>query len=288
MILIGFLITLTILLGASGVYLHLNKKNKNVLISEDSVDISKWEKIYDFVFQKYKPEIVAKTILIDIDKYCKNCEILGIKVELEKMIVLRLAGVILAVIFLISGVCLQNIQFILLVIFPFIILSVMPLGDIRDKAQRKKALIIEELPRFLDMLETALYIGLPIEEAIRITALHLKGTALAKEFSETITEIQIGAISWQNALTKMSNKYEIDTFAEFVLDLVNAYEKGVYIYDTVCSENKRIKQAQIVEMKEVANKMHSTILFPILIFKLVPIIVLIGLPIVIQLLNFGF
>ncbi len=288
MTLICLSVSVSILIIAYLMYLFFNKDRGKILLKGEEDRLGFFERLYYIIFGKKQPEIIAKKIGINIDEYCKNCEVLNINPEFQKIIVLRILGVISAVLLAVLGAVTNNVQLIMTALIPFVALVIMPSADIKEKSNKKKAKIMEELPRFLDMLETALYIGLPIEEAIRLTSLHLKDTTLSKEFAETITEIQIGAVSWQNALLKMSNKYEIDIFAELVLDLVNAYEKGIAIYDTVCSENRSIKQARVLMLKESANKMHSTILFPIAIFKLVPIIILIGLPIVIQLLNSGF
>ena len=168
-----------------------------------------------------------------------------------------------------------------------VLCAVYPYKRSEEQANLVKAQIVDEMPRFLDMLQTALYINIPVEEAIEITAKHLKGTLLADEFLQTLAEMQLGAYGWQTALEKMSRKYEVDIFSDFVLDIVTAYDKGVSIYDVVVRQNKEIKQSNMLTMKENANKLNSTILIPIAAFKLMPLIIMLCIPIIIQLRGSG-
>ena len=243
-------------------------------------------KIYDAFIHK-KPEIVARKIGINAEEYYKNCELIRKPANLKGLIAKIGLSAMMVLWFAVIGVITKNwyvsIAGILIGLFLIVYLVKRP----EEQAADVRAQIVAEMPRFLDMLQTALYINMPVEEAISITAKHLKGTLLADEFAKTVAEIQLGAFGWQTALENMSHKYEVDIFSDFVLDIVTAYDKGIPIYDVVARKNKEIKQTNLLTLKENASKLNSTIVIPIAIFKLLPLIVILCIPIIYQLRDTG-
>lgn len=243
-------------------------------------------KIYDAFIYK-KPEIVARKIGINAEEYYKNCELIRKPANLKGLIAKIGLSAMTVLWFAVIGLITKNwyvsIAGILIALFLIVYLVKRP----EEQAADVRAQIVAEMPRFLDMLQTALYINMPVEEAISITAKHLKGTLLADEFAKTVAEIQLGAFGWQTALENMSHKYEVDIFSDFVLDIVTAYDKGIPIYDVVARKNKEIKQTNLLTLKENASKLNSTIVIPIAIFKLLPLIVILCIPIIYQLRDTG-
>ena len=243
-------------------------------------------KIYDAFIHK-KPEIVARKIGINAEEYYKNCELIRKPANLKGLIAKIGLSAMTVLWFAVVGLITKNwyvsIAGILIGLFLIVYLVKRP----EEQAADVRAQIVAEMPRFLDMLQTALYINMPVEEAISITAKHLKGTLLADEFAKTVAEIQLGAFGWQTALENMSHKYEVDIFSDFVLDTVTAYDKGIPIYDVVARKNKEIKQTNLLTLKENASKLNSTIVIPIAIFKLLPLIVILCIPIIYQLRDTG-
>lgn len=138
------------------------------------------------------------------------------------------------------------------------------------------------------MLHTALIMGFPVDQAIDLTAQNLQDTILADELLKTLAETKVGAYSWQEALEHLASAYGVDTLSDFVLDITNAYKLGSSITDSVARKSKDIKQSNLVAMKERASKLTNTILFPILFFKIVPVIALMAVPIIVQLQTTGF
>ena len=152
-----------------------------------------------------------------------------------------------------------------------------------DKAAKlKKFRMVDELPRFIDLLQTALQINMPVEDAIILTAKSLSDTVLAGEFLNAVADMQMGVHDWQAALEKLARNYEIDALSDFVLDLVTSYNKGVPIADAVARKSRDIKQSNLLSMKERASRLTSTILLPVLGFKVFPLLALLCIPIIQQ------
>lgn len=241
-----------------------------------------FKKAYYLVTQK-DPRKVAKRFGIDGEKYMYACDLVKVKAELERMIVLKVLGISILIIFFAFALLLKNIPFLIVgIVIGGLLVFVPGQKTLSDAEQRKNALF-QELPRFLDLFQTALYINLPVEEAIKITAKNLEGTVLSEEFMDAMSDVKIGARSWQMALERISRKYDIDEFSDFVLDLILSYNKGLNIYEMVKRRNNDLKQTSLLTMRERAIKLSNTILLPISLFEILPLIGILMIPIILQL-----
>lgn len=126
------------------------------------------------------------------------------------------------------------------------------------------------MPRFLDLLETALYIKMPIETAISMTAQSIPGI-LSEELLKSYEDTRSSEISWMRILEKIAKKYNVDCLNSFVQDVTTSSSKGVSVYDSIVRQNEHAKQSRMLAIEEKADKTKTTILFPVFIFKLIPI-----------------
>lgn len=197
----------------------------------------------------------------------------------------KVLGYLSLVLFGLLGLLLANVYIIFLAVLLAVPLIFFPTQQVVKAAKIKKFRMIEELPRFIDLFGTALMIGMPVEEAILTTAKSLPDLLLAGEFLKAIAETRLGVYDWQAALERMSRKYEVDVLSDFSLELINSYNKGVPIADAVARKSKDIKQSNLLTMKERATKLTSTILLPVLVFKVLPLLALLCIPVIGQIIN---
>ena len=251
---------------------------------------TRWdEKLYD-AFIRADPVNVLTKLGAKTEQYLKDCEVIRkTDTRLKKIAADRILGCItlgLALVMLVlSGT--SGILITLVIACTGIYLFQAGIPQVSQAAKEKRKQLENELPRFLDLLQTALYINMPIDEAISITAKHLKGALIADELLSSMAETQMGANSWQDSLRSIAARYEVDTFSDFVLYLITGYEKGLSIYDVVNRQAKEVRQYALVSAEENANKVSSSILVPIAIFKLLPLLFIVGYPFVIQLTGTG-
>ena len=249
-----------------------------------------WDtKMYD-AFIHTDPVDVLKKLGTETEQYLKDCAVIRkTDTNLKKIAADKILGLIslgLSLVLLaISGT--SGILITLVIVCIGIILFQAGIPRTTSAAKDKRKQLENELPRFLDLLQTALYINLPIDEAIGITAKHQKGTLIADELLSSMAETQMGANSWQDSLRAIATRYEVDTFSDFVLYLITGYEKGLSIYDVVNRQAREVRQYALVSAEENANKVSSSILVPIAIFKLLPLLFIVGYPFVIQLTGTG-
>lgn len=237
--------------------------------------------LYD-AFTTKDPADIGHMVGLNADAYLHNCGILKVTPNLKDVVVKKILGFAILLLSGVMGVVFANVLLIVIGLIIGIPLVFFEVQKIEKKTRLKKFQMLEELPRFIDLLQTALQINLPVEEAILITAQSLSDTVLAQELLASIADTQLGIYDWQAAMEKMAQKYEIDALSDFTLDLVTAYNKGVPVLDAVARKGRDIKQSNLLSMKERASKLTSTILLPVLGFKVVPLLALLCIPIIQQ------
>lgn len=247
------------------------------------------EQLYDTFFKNLKPDKICKLFGVEIEEYLRDCAVIQAEPDLKGMAFKQIAGLAFLLVSLpIAAAALQDQMVVSICIFVIgLIVSTALIFAERKKvarnAKRIRAMIASELPRYLDLLQTALTIGVSIDKAILLSSEALKGTFLADRFHTTIINAQMGATNWQTALWNMAHTYDVDILSDFVLETITAYEKGVRFDEAVKNKSAMIKQTNHIRTKEKASKLTSGILIPILIFKIVPILALLVIPIIIQL-----
>ena len=229
-----------------------------------------------------KAEFAARKIGVAVDRYIFSCRMLGIKPRIGRLVACKVTGMTLSVIAL--PLIFMNPLIGAVVLIGGFVLSVVPARRVSELAKNKQRELEDSLPRFFDMLYTALRINMPVVQAIEQTAKCTEGV-LAEELLASIAEVKMGVSSWQVALYNLAQKYETEEFTDFVLDITTAYEKGVSITDIVERKSKEIKQSSVFKAKERAAKLSSMIIFPVFILELVPVFVILFAPIVIQIMH---
>jgi len=260
------------------------------LDKSDTVDKSEWlyshllSKLYIALLGDRPPERMLKTLGLKYDSYMLDCEILGRTPDLMREAMLRILGIFALVFGVILSVPFSSpIPMLLSAAVYLLCASYIPRKTHSDAAA-KKAAVAAELSRFVDLLLSALEINLPVEIAIAETADSVPGI-LSDELKRSFAEAHMGAMNWQQALEKIAHKYEIDQLSDFVSDIITAYNKGISVTEAVARKSYEIKQSVLLQAKERTAKMSNSILVPVTIFKIVPLMAVMMIPIVSQIFN---
>lgn len=216
-------------------------------------------------------QVILKKLGINPSEYVSYCKIVNIQPDYYSLILFRIAG--LAVLFsgVVAGILLSNYYIMVVAMFLGLITMNGNKNRIKKDALRRKELFNLEIPRFLDMLHSALAANIPIQSAIEFTVEHLDGV-LAEEMKYALAETEMGAKSWNEALFDVANKYENNNFSDFALDLTTAYNKGTSVEDSVARKSRQIKDSNMLTAKEKATGVASKVLVPVVIFKMIPLL----------------
>lgn len=264
---------------------ELQNRNARIKRPDNEWLFTNWNvKLYD-AFVRVPPEKMLMKLGVEVEAYQKNCDILYIrdynlkKLAADKVIgfAIIILGVFLMALFRTSGIVLS-----IVIILAGFYMYQGNVPKIKKLAKEKRRKIEIELPRFLDLLQTALYIEIPVSDAILMTAKQLDNTIIAKELTTSIAESQMGSISWQKALQNLALLYDVDILSDFVQYLINGYEKGLNIYDVVSRQAAETRKASLLTAEENANRLNTSIIVPISLFKLLPLIIIVGYPIAYQ------
>lgn len=240
-----------------------------------------YEKIYDAVYPHSAPQEICSKLGMTVDRYMRNCRIVKKDPEWKKEAGMRLIGIIVFLLSLLTAAIFQNILIALGGILLFFLLGPYQEQQVSHEAKLRKRKMADDLPRFIDLFATAVEIGVPVENAIKTTAQNIP-CVVSEELLLIMAETELGAKSWQRALEEVALKYDVSVFSDFVLALVASYEKGVPIAEIVVRKSSEIKQANLLEAKERAAKLSNTVLVPVLIFKILPLLAIMLIPIMRQ------
>lgn len=244
-----------------------------------------FQKLYVGIFGNTDPVKVCKLFGLEYDRYMVDCQVIDRKPAFEREAMMRVIGVFVFVFSIPIAVIFYSPVSFIFGCATYLLLCSSVVHSVRSKAQKKKMQLAAEMPRYVDLLLSALEIDLPIETAIIQTAENVP-CILSDELKTTFAETAIGAKNWQQALEAIAHKYEIDQLSDFVLNIITAYNKGISITDTVAREAYAVRQSSLLAAKERASKMTTTVLFPLLIFKILPLLTMMLIPIFIQAMSF--
>lgn len=267
--------------------MQYSKSNKHSVYGKNNPDDwlfhNFYLKVYSAFFGIKEPEDVAIKLGINIEKYYKNCQLTRTRPNAKRLIVNTIYGFAAFLVSILLSLLVSPV-FAALGVFLFFYLVFFEQQRLNSKAEEMKERVAAELPRFLDILQTELIVGLPIETSIYIICEKFD-SLISREFLEALNEMELGISGWQQALEKVAAKYDIETLSDFVLDVSTSYMKGVSITDSVVRKTKEVKETHLLNIKERAGKTTNTMLIPMAIFQFIPLIVLIMFPTMIQIFN---
>ena len=267
--------------------MQYSKSNKHSVYGKNNPDDwlfhNFYLKVYSAFFGIKEPEDVAIKLGINIEKYYKNCQLTRTRPNAKRLIVNTIYGFAAFLVSILLSLLVSPV-FAALGVFLFFYLVFFEQQRLNSKAEEMKEQVAAELPSFLDILQTELIVGLPIETSIYIICEKFD-SLISREFLEALNEMELGISGWQQALEKVAAKYDIETLSDFVLDVSTSYMKGVSITDSVVRKTKEVKETHLLNIKERAGKATNTMLIPMAIFQFIPLIVLIMFPTMIQIFN---
>lgn len=267
--------------------MQYSKSNKHSVYGKNNPDDwlfhNFYLKVYSAFFGIKEPEDVAIKLGINIEKYYKNCQLTRTRPNAKRLIVNTIYGFAAFLVSILLSLLVSPV-FAALGVFLFFYLVFFEQQRLNSKAEEMKEQVAAELPRFLDILQTELIVGLPIETSIYIICEKFD-SLISREFLEALNEMELGISGWQQALEKVAAKYDIETLSDFVLDVSTSYMKGVSITDSVVRKTKEVKETHLLNIKERAGEATNTMLIPMAIFQFIPLIVLIMFPTMIQIFN---
>ena len=169
-------------------------------------------------------------------------------------------------------------------IAPFSYLS--PDLRLRELTKRRQSRFEKEFPFFLDVLVLAMKAGLNFAAAVEQAVSSSRSGPVQQEFSRYLRESRTG-VARRVALDRVAERVMIPAVTNFAASVVQAEQTGGSLGDVLADQARQRRQERFVRAEKLANQAPVKMLFP-LIALLFPItFIIIGFPIVIQLLEAG-
>lgn len=144
-----------------------------------------------------------------------------------------------------------------------------------DRGTKRSEQIRRELADSIDLLTISVEAGLAFDGALAQVARNTKGP-LAEEFFRVLSEMQIGR-SRSDAFRGLAERSDVDELRQFVTALVQADAFGIPIAEVLRVQSKELRIKRRQHAEEQAQKIPIKIIFPLVLFILPAIfVVLIG------------
>jgi tight adherence protein C len=157
---------------------------------------------------------------------------------------------------------------------------------LRDATKRRRARFEKEFPFFLDVLVLGMKAGLTFTAAVEQAMEQLRQGPVKEEFSRYLREMRTG-VARRVALDRMASRVVIPAVANFAASVIQAEETGGSLGDVLADQARQRRQERFLRAEKLANQAPVKMLFP-LIALLFPItFIIIGFPIVMQLIDSG-
>ena len=153
---------------------------------------------------------------------------------------------------------------------------------LRDARKKRHCRFEKEFPFFLDVVVLGMKAGLTFGAAVEQAVEQLRGGPVRDEFSRFLRETRTG-ITRRAALDRLAARVLIPAVTNFTASVTQAEETGGSLGEVLADQARQRRQERFVRAEKLANQAPVKMLFP-LIALLFPItFIIIGFPIVIQL-----
>ncbi|MCU0507084.1 MAG: type II secretion system F family protein [Anaerolineae bacterium] len=160
---------------------------------------------------------------------------------------------------------------------------IIPVYWLRGRVRSRKNRILRALPDALDMLTIGVEAGLAFESAM-VRVGEKWDNALTREFRRAVAEMRVGTTR-EDALRRMAERCGVDELSSFIAVLVQSSQLGVSIAQVLQTqaEEMRVKRRQRAE--ELARQAGLKMIFPLALFILPALFLVILGPMVPRFLN---
>ena len=142
-----------------------------------------------------------------------------------------------------------------------------PDWELERRLVARRVEVAMELPTILDMLTIAMSAGLALEQALALVARQGQGV-VAREFQHIVREMALGQRSLDEALVAMAERNAVPQLTSFVGHLRGAYAQGIPVIQTLLTQSEALREQKRVRIVEEGGKASVRMLFPVALFIL--------------------
>lgn len=157
---------------------------------------------------------------------------------------------------------------------------------LREVTKRRQARFEKEFPFFLDVLVLAMRAGLNFMTALEQAVSSLSDGPVKQEFSRYLRESRAG-LARRVAIDRLATRVMLPAVTNFVAAVSQAEQTGGSLGDVLSDQARQRRQERFLRAEKLANQAPVKMLFPLIALLFPTTFIIIGFPIVIQLLQAG-
>lgn len=157
---------------------------------------------------------------------------------------------------------------------------------LREATQKRQSRFDKEFPFFLDVLVLGMKAGLTFTAAVEQAIEQLRDGPVRQEFSRYLRETRTG-VARRVALDRVAARVVIPAVANFAASVTQAEETGGSLGEVLAAQARQRRAERFVRAEKLANQAPVKMLFPLIVLLFPITFIIIGFPIVIQLIESG-
>jgi tight adherence protein C len=162
----------------------------------------------------------------------------------------------------------------------FLLVFLLPWLVLRSKMYKRKSHIQKALPDVIDLLLIGIQAGTSFDGAAMRVTLQMKGV-FVDELRTMLQQIRLG-LTRQEALRNLADRCRVFDVSLLVSALVHADHLGVSIAQTLEAQAQMLRKKRVLRAREQAMKAPVKLVFPLVLFLLPLIFLVILAPAVVQ------
>ena len=236
----------------------------------------------DMVLKLFSPEV--KTMMED---YLKVSDVkMNLKQLAAASVFLSVSLMVLAVIPVLC-VTTEGAVLIPVAVVASVIGALYPFTTIQNLAKKRQRMILRALPFSLDLICSAMRSGIDFNASVNhLVSSDKENGPLTVEFSRMLQNIQLGQTRVE-AINAMASRIQMEEFNSFASAVSHSVSAGTSIIDTLKIQAKEMRRARFNAAERKAARAASAMIFPIVVFIMPAMILIIAAPIVMQVISSG-
>ena len=164
---------------------------------------------------------------------------------------------------------------------------VLPELRLKQRINARHSAIAKALPNVIDLLNLTVGAGLDFMVAVKKMVERSEPNPLVEELHQVWQETKVG-VTRQEALRNMARRIDMPEVSSFVRTLVQADRMGTGIEEALRMQSEEALAMRFQKGEREALKAPIKMLFPLLVFILPVVLIIVGGPIILQFLQGGF
>jgi tight adherence protein C len=152
------------------------------------------------------------------------------------------------------------------------------------RIRARKLAIWKSMPDALDLMTVSVEAGLGLDAALRQVSEKLRGP-LSDEISRTLREVGIGQPR-RDAMQDMAERADVPELATFVNALIQAEQLGTSLSRVLRTQALSLRTRRRQRAEEMARKAPAKMVFPLVLFIMPSLFIVVVGPIIIRLVNY--